>query len=317
MADEATLTETVIPPWKPKGTATIAETIRRQMFGEKPAEKPAATEPAKPAEAVKPAAEPVKTEEAPRNADGTFKTDPNKAQMREVIKRQQEEKKALEARLAALEAKAQGKPEPKPDPRREALLATMSPETRKWYETSGKELMGLEAQEVARSTLAPHERALAKADEALKAADEDARWNAEFNDWMAGKLADGEVVDERAMLAAYDACEAKGYRFGATETAHLDQILTLLRAQNPGAVAGIKTGKEAEEAAKKKADELLRAGGVRPGNGGIPDPQADRAAELKALREASFRGDSVGSYLRKRLKGQGIFPEERGMTEGG
>lgn len=322
MADEAagtvapTLTETVIPPGKPKGVNTIMETVRRQLqdAGKAPsmAEQMAPTqkpvEAAKPAEAVKPA-----EGEKPRNTDGTFKEDPNKAQMREVIKRQQEEKKALEARLKALEAKATPETKPTVDPKREALLASMSPETRKWYETTGKELMGLDAQAV----LAPHERALAKANKDLAEAEADAAWNSEFNDWMAGRLGSGEVVDERAMLAALETVEQHGWVLGKDNPSHFDAVLGMLRAQNPGAVAGIKTGKEAEDAARKQAEELTRAGGVRPGSAAPVNPQADREAELKSLREASMRGESLGPLLRKRMRGMGIFPEERGSVEGG
>jgi hypothetical protein len=315
MADEVVTVEA--PKTGPKGVSLITEMVRRQIQADPKATAegaaPAATEPAKPtetkpAEAAKPADAP-KTEEAkPRNEDGTFKEDPNKKAMREVIKRQQEEIKRLQQTKPAEVVS-------KPEDREAALVASMSKETREWYEKVGREAMGLQAKAV----LAPHERALAKAEADLKEQEANAAWNATFNSWRADKMAEGEVVDERAMLTMLDTVDRNGWVLGKTDELHFDAVYGMLKSANPMAVAGIKTGKEAEEAAKKQAEELARAGGVRPGVTVTPTPQADRAAELKALRDASFRGDSEATsrHIRKRMRGMGIFPGERETAEGG
>lgn len=311
------------PKTGPKGVSLITEMIRRQIQADPKAtaDGPApvtpvapkvepAKEPAK-VEVVKPVTEPVKPADdgKPRNTDGTFKEDPNKAAMREVIKRQQDRIKALEAKPVTTATA-----EPQKNPREDALIASMSKETREWYEKGGKELMGLQAQ----SALAPHEKALAKADAMLREEEADAKWNNEFNDWMAGKYADGEVVDERAYLTTLKSIDEAGWVLGKTNAAHFDAVLAIMKSKNPNATAPIRIGKEAEEAARKEAEELARAGGVRPGGSSTPNPQADRSAELKALREGAMRGDGevVRNHIRKRMSRMGIFPGEA-PPEGG
>jgi hypothetical protein len=267
---------------------------------------------------------PEEKKDAPRGDDGKFqKQDPNYAAMRELLKSMKSDNDTLKAEVALLRestAKAPGK-DPEAEERarkREAVLATMPPETRKWWENSGAELARVEAEEIANQRLRPHERALKRMDEQIKKEDEDARWNADFNRFRTEMLVDGVVIDERAMLTMLNDFEQKGYRFGADNQQHFRNVYTLLQKKDPGAAVPVRTGDEAAAAAAKEAAEKAAAAGVAPRAAPTPRPQAEREEELKRLRETGWNApDATKAHWRTRLKGLGILPSERSGVENG
>ena len=291
--------------------ATIQATIRETAkgLGTIP---PTAAAPSTPATPAPPAT----PEGKPRGDDGKFTEDPNKKAMREVIKRQQERIKALEAK-SSTPVVTPTTPTQDPDA---DLVASMSPETKAWWEKVGAKAVDARAKNQAEVALKPFERALANANETLAKQEAEAAWNANLNDWMAGKMADGIVVDERAMLTALDTVEGNGWRLGKSDADHFEAVFGMLKASNPAASAPIKTGEEAKKSEEAEAAARAAAAGVRPGGSVAPNPVEEYRKDNEALRTAGFTGDSnvTREVLRRRVRGLGVLPSEsRGIENGG
>lgn len=300
-----------------KSPSAVRESIRnaaaqlgRDLANQGPLETGVPAAPAKPAEEAAPAT-PTGPE---RDAQGKFipkpkeetpaapADDPNKAAMREVIKREREARRKAEERTAELERRLMAPmapAQPQVDPEAE-ILASMPPETQEWWKKAGSKLFDIRAQKVLaaeKATVAER----AAAEEREQAADE-----RDLDDWVADKMAEGEVVNERDMRAALDECEANGWRFGKSNHDHFEQVFKIRKKVSAGASAPVRTAKEAEASATAAAQAAARSGGVTPSS--YAPPAIDRDAYNKALREASMRGDhnAVSKLLRERLRGTSV-----------
>lgn len=309
-----------------EGVAAAAAGLRAQIAAQ-PSTDTGVNAPAAPASGEAP---PAAAPQTPRNEKGQFQKqepapvpaapvvpvappeDQHKAAMREVIKKQAARLKELEA--AAKKPGPMDPSAPPPVDRRKVLLDGMDEGTRKWYETAGRELMRLEVEEI----VAPLK---GRIDPILTEKAEQDTFDRDFDDWMADRLAEGEIVDQRAMLTGLQHFEAQGWTLGKTPGAHMDAVWAFVKAQKPGASAPVVTGKAADDAAKKAAQAAARSGGVPPG-GTVPPAPAVGADYGKKLREASLRGDynEVQRLMREKRKGttlDRVFnPNAQAVSEG-
>lgn len=309
--------------------AGASAAIRSQVAPAPAAAPPPAAPPATPAPAPEPAGQ-------PRGQDGKFapkgtdappaptteggKTEPVPP-IREALRRQTEKNRALEAerkalneRLAALEAQVKSTQKPPEDTRRSQLLSAMDANTQKWFtEGGGRDLIRLEAEEIARAALAPHEAAIKRANDAMKNEQKTIVYAQNFADWVDEQAAEGNIVDEGAMVQKIREVDGKGWRLGTSDADHFRAIFEMLKAEGAKVATPVVTGDAAKEAARKEAEAKARAGGVAPGSAVTPPPSNEREEFSKALREASWKGDvnARQTLLRQRLRGQGIFPGER------
>lgn len=287
------------PEAKPSRIGAIAEQLRRDMDAQtgintgQPIKAPPAPE-APPAQPTDRDAHGrfVKKEEPPPAED------PNKAAMRELIKRQKAQIREQEKRMAELERRFQpmAPQAPPPDPEAE-LLSTMPEETRTWWKNTGDRLVDIRINKV----LSAKDAEIARLEAAKQA--QDAGFDTAFDDFVADRLVEGEVVDERKFYGFLDEIESNGWRFGRDDSTHIEQAYKMFRKANAGAVTPVRTAEDAEKAAAEAARNAARSGGTPPST--QAPPQMDRGEYGRKLREAVLRGDHAekSRLMRERLRG--------------
>lgn len=293
------------PEAKPSRVSVIAAQLQRDMAaqaaidsGVAPVkEPPAEKSPAPEGKTRDESGRFVKKDDAPPAAPPA--EDPSKAAMREVIKRQKAKEREYQQRISDLERRyapmAPVAP-PQPDPEAE-LLATMPEETKTWWKNTGDKLVD---HRIHKALSAKEAEAAAR-----KAAEDDknARFVATFDDFVADRLVENEVVDERKFMAFLDEIDANGWRFGREDSAHIEQAYKMFKKANAQGVTPVRTPEEAEKSAKETERAAARSGGTPPSS--QAPPQMDKGEYGRKLREAVLRGDHAekARLLRDRFRG--------------
>ena len=302
MADEPAQVFTE-PSRKAPDVGRAAAALRAQMAGQSPIDTGVAPPPP-------PAEPPV---EKPRNDKGQFvkpddapppppAEDPSKAAMREVIKRFKAKEREAERRIAELERQrspmAPAAPPPA-DPEAE-LLSTMPDETKTWWKNTGNKLVDIRINTALSAREAEAARHKAAGDAETEA------FHTAVDDFVADRLIDNEVVDDRKFRGFLAQIDADGYRFGRDDATHIEQAFKMFKTVAANASTPVRSAEDTEKAAKAAAAAAARSGGTPPST--AAPPTMDRGEYGKKLREATIRGDhnEVSRLMRERLRGTSL-----------
>ena len=252
---------------------------------------------------------PAEAKERPRGEDGKFLPKSEDAKAPELspeargllaaVKAEREKRKALEAKIAALESRKE--PVVHTD-KREDLLKAAPPETKDfWLKTADPLVRETIAEEV-RKILGDDAREALEAVRQSKAREAAVhQFQSDLQDFVTDMALEGKSVDPVTLVTTLERFEKEyDISLGSSNRKKFENAMGLLGNKPPRA-----SEKGSEDDGKaKEAAEKARAGGVSPNQTVSVPPPNQRQDIQKAIREASWKGDTdtVANILAQKLR---------------
>lgn len=261
--------------------------------------------------------------ERPRGEDGKFlptekapeakapELSPEARGLLAAVKAEREKRKALEAKLAALEARKE--PVVRTDKRAE-LLREAPPETKDfWLKTADPIVRETIAEEVRKALGDDVSEVLEEVRKSRAKQVEQTQFRSDLAEFVEDMALEGKSVDPLTLVNTLERFEREyDISLGSTNRKKFENAMGLLGNKPPRAEEKV----SAEEGKAQEAKEKARAGGVSPDQTASVPPPNTRQDTQKAVRDAAWRGDerSVANIIADKLRHRPAVkhPLERG-----